>query len=690
VSKELNQTNLLVLSISLAASSLSFANSDEQGIEEITVYGELSETESATKLNLTVFETPQTVTTISRAQLDDFALNKINDVLNYSPGVTVEEVETDRTYYTARGFDVVNFQYDGIGIPFISGLNLGQQDTAIYQKVEVVKGAAGLVTGLANPSATINYVRKRPTHDLKVGTTFSISEWSGFRLGADVSGALSSKIRGRAVVAYDEGDSYLDRHSDQTKLGYGVFEFDLSDSTLLTVGHSYDSSSSDSVLWGALPLTYSDGSATDYDVSTSNAPDWTLADTEQSQTFAELNQQLGGNWSLNAILTRNETEYESELFYVYGAPDPITELGLAASASGYGRNEKQINADIFVSGNFSVLGRTHELVVGYNRSDTELTEASFSDPTIIGPIVLGSDWAEGNTPRPHFTAHDPATSASDIDYTQKAFYVASRLNVLDNLSILLGARATEFDQSGISYGGSTQADAKETVPYYGVTYQVLDDVMLYASYSEVFKQQTWVDATLQPLGSTLGDSQEAGVKKSFNNGLAILTFAIFSSEQKNFGTFVGRNANNIAIYEGVSLQSEGYEIEISGELLEGLNVGAGFTKVDIEDENGSGIRPFIPSKLLKLSATYQIPAIDGLRVGGLIKWQDDITSDGAAAEQKAYTTLDLAVHYQVRDNMGVSLNIENLSDEKYLNSLFWSQAYYGAPRNVSASVRFSF
>ena len=135
-------------------------------IEDVLVYGEAGETDSATKLNMTIYETPQTVTAISRTQMDDFSLDSVNEVLDYTPGVTVEEVETSRTYYTARGFDIVNFQYDGVGTPFVYGNVSGQLDTAFYDKVEVVKGAAGLVTGLANPSATVNFVRKRPTQQL--------------------------------------------------------------------------------------------------------------------------------------------------------------------------------------------------------------------------------------------------------------------------------------------------------------------------------------------------------------------------------------------------------------------------------------------------------------------------------------------------------------------------------------------
>ena len=662
---------------------------DDKPLEEVYVYGEQGATDTATKLNLSLFETPQTVTAISRVQLEEFSLTTINDVLDYTPGVTVEEVETDRSYYTARGFDIVNFQYDGVGIPFISGLNLGQQDTAMYEKVEVVKGAAGLITGLANPSATINYVRKRPTEGFQADLGLNLSDWHGRRLEGDVSGAFSDKIRGRLVAVYDTSDSYLDRHEDETSLGYGIIEFDLSDRTLLTLGHSHDNSHSTGVLWGALPLLYSDGTQTEYAVSTSNAPEWTFADTVQNQTFVELTHTLTDSWAFNAMVTRNTTDYESELFYVYGVPDRTTELGLFGYASAYQREEEQNNVDVYFSGDFTLGERAHQVVLGYNNSDTEMYEASFYDP-VNGYPVLGSDWALGLSPQPNFSFFDPATSSSDIDYSQEAFYVASRLNLHDKLAVLLGARATELKQSGMSYGGAANADAKETVPYYGITYQLLDDVMVYGSYSEVFKQQTWVNANLLPLGATLGESSEVGLKKSFNNERAVLTLAYFSSDQRNFGNFVGRNEQNIAIYEGITLESRGYEIEFSGELFDGLNIGAGFTDVSVEDQFGTEIRNFIPKKLLKLSASYAVPAVDGLKVGGIVKWQDDVTTEDKLAAQDAFTLLDIAVHYQLNEKLGFSVNIENVTDEKYFQSLYWDQAYYGAPRNVSASVRWKY
>lgn len=675
---------------------------ETEDLETIVVYGEIGRTDTATKLDLSVEETPQNVTTISLGQMEDFSLTTVNKVLDYTPGVTVEEVETTRTYYTARGFDIVNFQYDGIGIPFISGINRGQQDTAIYEKVQVVKGAAGLITGVANPSATINFIRKRPTDDFTGSTSLTLGQWNKRRVDADVSGALSSSVRGRAVAVYDDSESYLDRYDENTKLGYGILEFDVTDRTLLTVGYSIDKFKSNGVLWGALPLLYTDGSQTDYEVSTNNSPDWTSNDVTQKQLFAELKQEINYDWSFQANFSKNKIDYDATLFYVYGTPDADTELGLYGYAGEHTNDEDQENIDLFFSGNVQIGEQEHQLVVGYNSFDANQKSSSYYNYTEGFP-VLGSDWAEGTTPSMDFPIHDPATQAGDVDLSLKSFYLSSRWNLLNNLSVLLGARTNDFEQRGTTYGVSADTDADKTVPYYGVAWEVVDTVTLYSSYSEVFVPQTFGKADHSPLGPVDGESTELGVKKAFNDGRAFLSFGLFKASQNNFGNFIGRDTDNIAVYEGVKYESTGYELELSGELTDGLNIATGFTSISIEDEEGEDARPFIPTKTFDLSATYTIPAMPDLRVGGILKWQNEIKSDPIAyaytaegeeitgqATQDAYTLVDLAIHYQATANVGLSLNVENLTDEKYFNSLYWTQAYYAAPRNVSAAVRWEF
>lgn len=660
------------------------ANQDEHAIEQIYVYGEPGETNTATKLNLTIFETPQTVTAISRVQMDDFSLNKINQVLDYTPGVTVEEVETNRSYYTARGFDIVNFQYDGIGAPFFAGLNLGQQDSAIYEKVEVVKGAAGLITGVANPSATVNYIRKRPTNEVQASAALSVNEWSGYRLDGDISGSLSGNIRGRLVVVSEDTKSYLDRYQSSTNLFYGIIEADLSSTTLLTVGHSYDDHSADGTLWGALPLTYADESPTNYDVSTSNAAEWTYANNAENQTFVELNQQLNDQWMLNAIYTHTNRENESELFYVSGAPN-LDETGMSAFPSDTERETDMDVYDLYVSGHFDLFGREHQLVAGYNHVNIEAELTGYYDGDEVTSV--GADWAEGNTPRPN--NFETLWGTGNVETTQKSVYISTHLNATDQLSILLGARKVDLKQQGVSYGASQDMDANETTPYYGATFLITENLSAYGSYSEAFTPQNFVTDQLTPIGPAEGTNSEIGLKQSFNDKHAVLTVALFQASHSNLGEYK-EEVDGVNVYDSKEYESDGFEVEISGELFNGLNVGAGFTQFNLEGTSGNKARPFVPKKLLKASASYRIPTLPDLKIGGILKWQDEINTPDGLAHQDEYILMDLAAHYSFSSNISASLMIENITDKKYYNSLYWDQAYYGAPRNVQASVRWAF
>ena len=149
---------------SLAAMALAttpaFANEAEETENRITVIAEKGEAipTGATGLPLAIIDTPQSVTVIDRTLLDDFAFDEVNDVLRYVTGVNVEEAETDRTYYNARGFDITEAMVDGIQLPNLWGPSIGSLDTVLWDSIEVVRGANGLLSGVGNPSGTINYL----------------------------------------------------------------------------------------------------------------------------------------------------------------------------------------------------------------------------------------------------------------------------------------------------------------------------------------------------------------------------------------------------------------------------------------------------------------------------------------------------------------------------------------------------
>jgi outer-membrane receptor for ferric coprogen and ferric-rhodotorulic acid len=100
----------------------------------------------------------------------------------------------------------------------------------------------------------------------------------------------------------------------------------------------------------------------------------------------------------------------------------------------------------------------------------------------------------------------------------------------------------------------------------------------------------------------------------------------------------------------------------------------------------------MPRRLLRLSATYQVPALPQLRVGASANWQDDIYRDEGTAviRQPSYATLGLMARYDIDRQLSVAVNVNNVADKKYLTSLYWSQAYYAAPRNASVTLNWKY
>ncbi|MEG2032419.1 MAG: TonB-dependent receptor plug domain-containing protein, partial [Janthinobacterium sp.] len=120
---------------------------------------------TATRFTLSPRETPQSLTVITRQQMDDQGVLSLADVLQQTPGVTVSHDDTERYNYYARGFSLNSFQYDGVPtFDFSTNSNgLGIRDMAIYDRVEVVRGANGLMSGAGSPAGAVNLVRKKPT-----------------------------------------------------------------------------------------------------------------------------------------------------------------------------------------------------------------------------------------------------------------------------------------------------------------------------------------------------------------------------------------------------------------------------------------------------------------------------------------------------------------------------------------------
>jgi outer membrane receptor for ferric coprogen and ferric-rhodotorulic acid len=328
------------------------------------------------------------VSVVTEQQMKDFNLTNVNAVLDTTTGVNVERVETDRTYYSARGFDVTNFLVDGVGLPFANGEQEGDIDTALYERVDVLRGANGLLSFTGNPSATINFMRKRPTADYQGSIGLSVGSWDNRRLDVDLSGPLndSKSVRGRFIAADQDTDSYLDRYNLRKQVLGGIVEADVTDSTLLTAGVTYQKNKTHGGMWGALPLYNTDGTPTDYSRDTSTSADWSRWNVADTRAFVELEQKLGSDWSLKGSLNDRRIAEDSNLFYVYGTPDAQTGLGLYSYPSAYTSKDRQYFADVYATGPINLFDRTHQLVLGANWAEDNVHQLSSYGEGIGTPL----------------------------------------------------------------------------------------------------------------------------------------------------------------------------------------------------------------------------------------------------------------------------------------------------------------
>jgi len=699
-------SGLVLLSALLLSSTASRADEPDSKLETVVVTAARSNTSSATGLSLSPKQTPQSVTLVGQEQITNFKLTNTNQLLDQVPGINVERVETDRTDYNSRGFEITSFQVDGIGLPEISSLQFGDTDTILWDRVDVVRGANGLMTGVGNPSATINYIRKRPTPDLQASLTGSYGSWKDKRIEADVSGPLdaSADLQGRAIFAHEDRDSYLDYTHLNRDVYAGLLAWNIAPHLTATVGYSRQQNDEDGVLWGALPLSHSDGTQiADYPVSATTSAPWTYWNTRDQTAFAELHYAMDNGWSAKGVFTYRRFQYRAKLLYAYGYPDPDTGLGVAGLAGIYPSKYDQYLGDFYTSGPVTLFGRQHQLAFGVSTGTSEGKEYEGQDTNTVIDYPDYREWGRVAIPEPSFPT--PILQSDTKDRLTRA-YAAGHFNITDQLKGVIGASTAWLKTTGSSYGTDQSRKNNRISPYLGLLYDLTPNVTAYASYTSIFNPQSQVDISNRKLAPAEGDAYEGGVKSEWFGGRLYATAAVFHVKQSNLATYAGdfgpddNGPIGGSYYAGENTTSKGFELEAAGRITDNWTLNGGIAYFRLRGEDHANPSPYIPNRTLKLGTTYTVPAWRDLTVGGTLRWQDSIhyvdgglqTADGAAAivRQGGYAVVDLMAGIDVIDTVRATLNVRNVTDKKYLASLLWGQAFYAEPRAVAVSLSYTY
>jgi len=655
---------------------------------------------TATKLNLSIKETPQSVVVITKEQIEDENLESIADITRNVAGFNSPTWDTERVYITSRGFEVDYYQIDGIPSNYSGDV---QQDLSMYDRVEIVKGANGLMTGAGSPAASINMVRKHANSKEFTGNvSVSAGSWDTYKGTIDVTTPLNEdgSVRARVVAKYGDEDSFLNYYNKETKVLYGIVDADISDDTRIFLGASQQKNDATGSTWGGVPAWFSDGSDTNFSRSTSITPDWTSWNTETKSVFSGIEHYFRNDIKLNANYSYLEFDSNSKLTILgYGVfPDKTTGKGISSNYLWKGESkDKEHNIDIYSSIPFELANKNHEIILGlsYNQIKSISNTASVISETAFDVDVLNNSVYNWNSNISEPIWGDSSRTA-DSKTEQTAAYLVSRLSLTDSLNMILGARVTKYEYNNIlsNYGYEHK---NEITPYAGLVYDLDDNHSIYTSYTSIFKPQENKDESGKYLDPKEGKSYEVGIKGEYFDNRLNASLSLFRMEQDNVAEKAGVNSTTLEdYYKGVDgTTSKGIEIDIRGEITDNWNAALSLVSFEAKDSEDKDVSTTAPRNQVVLSSKYKLGKYS---FGGSVNWQDkfysDVTNplgDSERLTQDDVVVVNLMAKYELTKNLSAQLNINNLFDKDYYSNIVYDMQYiYGDPRNTTVSLKYKF
>ena len=648
---------------------------DSYAADAVTLFG---------KQPMALKDIPSSVSVVTRQRMDDQNMTSVSDALNYSTGITAVDYGDGTAYFKSRGYDV-GIEFDGV--PLASGIQYQQQfDLAMYDRVEVFRGPAGLMDGAGEPGGTVNLVRKKPSDRFHLNSQTSVGSYGNYRQQLDVTGPLNDDgtLRGRAVVVGQDQHTFRENEVNKHVMAYGALEYDISPATLLSLSGGVQTTPLKGFDYGA--SLYTDGSPVKSRATRNFSPDWNHSYVSMQEANAALSHTFSNDWKSQTTLFYRHILSKSDYAYSGGGVDPVTD------ESDYSGQKQRIDNDWFgldsnISGPVSAFGRQHTLTLGanyqLNKQDSRSGFADLGNYDIFSP---------NDIPKPDMDL----TSGTRQRIQQVGVYGQTKIELADPLHLILGGRLAAFSQKSQPVlpqsGDWTTAynERHKFVPYTGLVWDLTPQIATYASYTKIFSPQsaqTWDNQGLPP---RTGEQYETGIKGSFLNDRLQSSLALFRINDEHRA--IDDPDHPVGSVAGGKVRSDGVEVELNGNILPQWDVYASYTYLTANYRNdpafGNGrFDDEEPRQQAKLWTTWHFRggALDGFRVGGGVRAQSE--TDRGYVKQGGYALVDLQAGYRFNKHLDTSLTLNNVFDKDYyarVPSSFFSER--GEPRNVMLTV----
>ena len=708
-------------------------NADEvDDIIVVTATG-TSQAVSSTKVETPLIETPQSISVITREEMDIRGVHTVADALSYSAGIQAEASGIDSRVdevsvrgFGAGGFSSNNNFVDGLRLPTGGQWTRPAFDPFGLQQVEVLKGPSSVLYGQVAPGGIVNLVSKRPTDEfggefmLQTAGFTDLSHWQ-HQIAGDVGGPLGeagSDLQYRLVGLYRDGDTQIDETANSRLYLSPSLNWDITPDTSLTLLVQYQKDEGGST-FQFLPATgslyESNGRHIELDAYLGE-PDWNRFDRDQSlvAAFFEHNFSDALRYRANLRYTHIETLYQ----VVVLAGDTVTSCGSDPMCiPGQTINRRAVQGagdtdgwamDNQLQYTFSTGPVEHTLLAGVDYFRTEwahyrdLVAGSEVLPLydIYNPVSRGSSTFADNLSPQIYTE-----TVSD----QAGIYLSDQI-ATGNWRFAIGGRQDWADDESYDPIADTTrtTEAEEFTWSAGGVYLFDNGFAPYASYSESFLPSSgnYWDGT--PFDPTTGQQYEVGLRYQPVNSHIFLTLSAYEITQQNVTTTdpdpahdCGRRPCQVQTGEA---EVRGLELEGRATLPFGLAVIGTATATDSEitvtntpAELGNSLSG-VPEMMASLFLDYRFEGgvMDGFGLGGGIRHVGESFGDTAnTLVIPDYTLVDVMARYDFGaastawENLVLSVNARNLGNESYVATCSSvASCFYGSGRTVNVRLQY--
>lgn len=660
------------------------------------VYGMVAKrTSTGLKTDTDLLETPQSVSVVTKEQIELQGASGLDQAIRYTSGATGGAYGDDprSDWMLVRGFKPTLY-LDGMALPEGSWTGYTRLEPYALERVEILKGPASATYGAVPPSGFINAVSKRPQAEAQREIGFEYGTDAKKQLTFDLTGPLTADSQWlyRLVGLARNGDAAIDFAKDDRYTLAPSLTWKPSSDTTLTLLGLFQKSKTTGVP-GFLPAEGTLLPNPNGQISRSfNAgePGYDKYDKDTQSLGYLLAHRFNDQYTFRQNLRVVNSEVENPAVVGAGLATGSDRILNRYVYTPHNRT-KMFTIDNQLETTFDTGAAKHTLLAGLDYKQTR-------DDNAYG-FAFGVDSIDIYNPVYGGAVVTPADSSHTLlKQKQLGLYLQDQIRWDRWVATLSGRHDNvDSDNTNVIAGTTASQTDRKWSGRAGLNYVMPNGLAPYVAYATSFQPTTERGFTGNAFQPTTGKQWEAGVKYRPTDGNSLFTAAVFDLKQQNVSTPDPDPTHLFFSVQQGEVHSRGLELEAKFNATRGLDVITTYSYIDAKTTRSNTAAdvdkqiPLQPKQQATVWMDYRFPGdvVPGLGVGGGVRYTGASYGDSANVwKAPAYTLFDLQANYTVQ-NWRFLLTVNNVADKKYVaNCYSGSSCFYGYGRTASISAKY--